>query len=78
MIIKDVFFEDSCLCVRTEEGSVYRQPLTWYPHLLNATESSRQQFTKSTVGLHWRHLDTDVSFESFFYTKGSNALMYKG
>ena len=78
MKIKDVFFEDGFLCITTEEGQTMRQPLEWYPHLLTASDSSRRQYTTSTVGLHWRKLDTDVSFESFSYTKDSNALMYQG
>ncbi len=77
MKIKDVFFKDGFLCVTTEDGQILQQPLEWYPHLLKASDSSRSQYTTSTVGLHWRNLDTDVSFESFSYSKGSAALMYQ-
>lgn len=78
MKMKDVYFENEHLCVITDDGCVLKQPLKWYPHLLSATEKERQQFSLSTVGLHWRNLNTDVSFESFYYEKGSTALMYVG
>ncbi len=78
MKIKKVYFEDENLCVVTDEGCVMKQPLKWYPHLLSSSDEERQQYSQSTVGLHWRTLNTDVSFESFYYDKGSSALMYVG
>ncbi len=39
----------------------------WYPQLHKASDEERSQYTISTVGIHWRKLDEDVSFESFEY-----------
>ncbi|MBO6221153.1 MAG: DUF2442 domain-containing protein, partial [Bacteroidales bacterium] len=45
----------------------YRQSLLWYKPLMKATREERQKYTFSGEGIHWRTLDTDVSFESFEY-----------
>ena len=76
MKINSVFFEDGFICILTSEGDILRQSLSWYPHLLNASEKERLNYTTSGVGLHWRTLDTDVSFESFYYQPGQSVLMY--
>ena len=34
---------------------------------MKATPEERQKYTFSGEGIHWRTLDTDVSFESFEY-----------
>ena len=67
MKIKEIWFEGDYLCGRDEEGREYRQSLLWYPRLRKASEEERGRYTMSTVGIHWRELDEDVSFESFAY-----------
>ena len=65
--IKEIWFEGDYLYGRDEEGKVRRQSLLWYPQLRKASGEERAQYTMSTVGIHWRNLDEDVSFESFEY-----------
>ena len=67
MKIKEIWFEGDYLWGRDEEGREYRQSLLWYPRLRKASEEERGWYTMSTVGIHWRELDEDVSFESFAY-----------
>jgi len=67
MKIKKIWFEDDNLCGEGDDGKIYRQSLLWYPGLRNATEMAREDYEISTIGIHWRKLDEDVSFESFMY-----------
>ena len=41
--------------------------MLWYHHLREATDEERLDYTVSTLGIHWRNLNEDVSFESFEY-----------
>lgn len=67
MKIEKIWFEGDYLYGLGDNGKTYRQSLLWYDQLRNATNDERQQYTMSTVGIHWRNLDEDVSFESFEY-----------
>lgn len=67
MKIEKIWFDGDYLYGCDESGKVYRQSLLWYPRLRNASEDARKDYTISTVGIHWRSIDEDVSFESFEY-----------
>lgn len=67
MKITRIWFDGDYLYGMGDDGRTYRQSLLWYQHLRNASNSERQNYTISTVGIHWRELDEDVSFESFEY-----------
>lgn len=67
MKINKIWFDDDFLYGIGDDGKTYRQSLLWYKHLREATDEQRSQYTMSTVGIHWRDLDEDVSFESFEY-----------
>ena len=65
--INKIWFEGEYLCGLGDDGKTYRQSLLWYKDLMNATEEDRDRYEFSYDGIHWRHLDVDVSFESFEY-----------
>ena len=44
-----------------------RQSLLWYPALKEANEEQRNDYKKGFGGFHWRNLDVDISFDSFYY-----------
>lgn len=67
MIIKDIWFDGEWIYGRSDEGKTYRQSLLWYKALMNASSEERSKYVFSGEGIHWRHLDTDISFESFEY-----------
>lgn len=67
MKINKIWFDGDYLYGEGDNGKTYRQSLLWYKHLRDATDEQRSQYTMSTVGIHWRNLDEDVSFESFEY-----------
>lgn len=67
MKIIKIWFEGPYLYGECEDGSVLRQSLLWYPKLKDASDEERACYTFGMGGIHWRHLDEDVSFESFYY-----------
>ena len=76
MKVQKVYFDDMYLYIVDEDGNTQRQSLLLYPHLMTASAIDREKYTSSSVGLHWRELNTDVSFESFGCKPGSTVLMY--
>ncbi len=39
----------------------------WYPELNSATPEERGNYEVGLDGFHWRNINVDISFESFFY-----------
>ena len=66
--MKKIWFDKEYIYAETEAGTVVKQSLLWYPALLNASDADRNNYTMGFDGIHWRHLDTDISFESFTYS----------
>ncbi len=64
---KQIRFDDDYIYLIDESGGERRQSLLWYDRLRRATSEERAQYTLSAVGIHWRNLDEDISFESFSY-----------
>ena len=67
MKIKKIWFDGDYIYGMDERNNTYRQSLLWDSKLRNASAEERERYTFSTIGIHWRELDEDVSFESFGY-----------
>ena len=67
MKIKKIWFDGDYIYGMDERNNTYRQSLLWHSKLRNASAEERERYTFSTIGIHWRELDEDVSFESFGY-----------
>ena len=67
MRVIKIWFKGDYLYGEDESGKTYRQSLLWYKNLRKATDEERESYTFGYDGIHWRHLDEDVSFESFAY-----------
>ena len=65
--IQSVVFGSDSINIVLKNGKQYTQGLKFYPMLEKADKKERQNFVISALGLHWRSLDTDISFESFLY-----------
>lgn len=76
MKIESIWFDGDYIYGKTDGGDVLRQPLRFYPRLRRATNTQREDYRISTIGIHWRNIDEDVSFESFLYDEHEPALMY--
>ncbi len=63
--VKDVKVTDDSLSVDIMDGRTITVPLVWYPRLLNATTTQRQNWEKCSAGLgiHWPDIDEDLSVE---------------
>ena len=65
--INKIWFEGEYIYGETPGGETVRQSLLWYPRLIKASEEEREKYSIGFTGIHWRELDEDISFESFFY-----------
>ncbi len=67
MKINRIYFTDTHIVGVDETGKEWMQSLLWYPGLRNASSEQRNNYEVGFDGFHWRQVDEDVSFESFFY-----------
>ena len=67
MRIIEIWFDANYIYGKDETGKKYKQSLLWYPKLREASDEERSQYIFGIVGIHWRKLDEDISFESFEY-----------
>ena len=66
--ITKIWFDGDLLYGKDSDGNVVSQSLLWYPELKDASDLERSKYTFGFEGIHWRALDVDISFESFFYS----------
>lgn len=67
MKITKIYFTDSHIIGVDENDREWSQSLLWYPGLKNASPEQRNSYEVGFDGFHWRNVDEDISFESFFY-----------
>ena len=75
--MKKIWFDKDYIYAETEDGKTLKQSLLWYPALQSASEEDRANYTFGFDGIHWRHLDTDISFESFNYTDAEPTVLQR-
>jgi len=63
--VLDVAFSEDALSVSLRDGRVISLPLVWYPRLLNATPTQRNNWkiAGGGYGIHWPDVDEDLSTE---------------
>jgi hypothetical protein len=63
--VLDVQFTDDAFSVSLRDGRVITVPLVWYPRLLDATPSQRDNWkiAGGGYGIHWPEVDEDLSTE---------------
>ena len=63
--VLDVQFTDDTISVSLRDGRVITVPLVWYPRLLDATASERNNWkiAGGGYGIHWPVIDEDLSTE---------------
>lgn len=67
MKIKEIRFTDTHIIGIDESDVEKSQSLLWYPALKNASPEQRNNYEVGFDGFHWRNLNVDISFESFYY-----------
>jgi hypothetical protein len=56
-----VRLDDASMWVEVSDGRTLGVPLTWFPRLLAAKSADRAMVEIGHYGLHWEHLDEDIS-----------------
>lgn len=66
-LANDVKCGDNELIVSLKDGRVLHMPLSWFPKLLHATPSQRNDFEilGDGEGVHWYSIDEDLSVKGF-------------
>jgi len=69
----DVRVTADTLAVTLSDGRMVAAPLAWFPRLMAGTprERSAWRLIGGGEGIHWEHLDEDVSVEGLLAGRGS-------
>jgi len=61
----EVQFTDDAISVSLRDGRVITMPLVWYPRLLDATATQRNNWKVAGdgYGIHWPDIDEDLRTE---------------
>ena len=65
-----VRFDEDSMWVELSDGRTLGVPLAWFPRLLHATPSEREQVEMNRVGLHWEAIDEDISIAGLLAGRG--------
>ncbi|MBD3655350.1 DUF2442 domain-containing protein [Marinobacter sp.] len=65
-----VWFDEDSLWVTLSDGRTIGAPLAWFPRLLHADDTARQEFELSVHGIHWDALNEDVSVQGLLAGHG--------
>lgn len=66
--IEMVWFSQSRIFIKTDDGLEYSQPLEAFPALMDARSEQREKYymTSWRDSLHWPEIDEDIHISSFF------------
>ena len=69
---KKVWFDDYTMWVDLDDGRTLGIPLAWFPRLLDATPSQREEVRigYGGEGLHWEEIDEDISVAGLIAGRG--------
>ncbi|MBR4547898.1 MAG: DUF2442 domain-containing protein [Paludibacteraceae bacterium] len=66
MEIQKIWLTDSAIWIQTVDGRKACEHFADYAPLRNASQAERADYSCSPYGIHWHHLDEDLSYEGFF------------
>jgi hypothetical protein len=70
----EIKFDEDTMWVSLNDGRTLGVPLAWFPRLLLAKPSEREDFEFSPGGIHWDTLDEDISIAGLLEGRGDRAL----
>ena len=72
--IKNIWFDEKRIYLKTTEGRVLSRPLEAYPELKEASMEQRNDFSIDEDGtsIRWEELDADMHISSFYETGEPN------
>ena len=63
--IVKVWTDDNAVYIETDKGGIYSEQFSDYPRLRNAVPSQRSNFEYDNIGIRWKELDEDLSYNGF-------------
>jgi len=63
--IVSVWTDDNAVYIETDEGEIYSEQFYDFPRLRNAIPSQRANFECDNIGIRWKELDEDLSYNGF-------------
>lgn len=75
-----VVFDKQNMWVELADGRVLGVPLAYFPRLLKASDRQRKKYILSGggIGIHWEHLDEDISVAGLLLGLGDQTTQYIG
>ncbi len=72
-LAQSVSVSDDALAVDLADGRTITTPLAWFPRLAHGEPAERNHWRLIArgQGIHWPHLDEDISVESLLAGRGS-------
>ena len=72
--IKNLWFDNNRIFIRTDKGRMYSRPLEAYPELMEASVEDRNDYVIGEEGddIRWETLDVDLHISSFFESTEPN------
>ena len=72
--IKNLWFDNNRIFIRTDKGRMYSRPLEAYPELMEASVEDCNDYAIGEEGddIRWETLDVDLHISSFFESTESN------
>ena len=72
--IKNLWFDNNRIFIRTDKGRMYSRPLEAYPELMEASVEDRNDYAIGEEGddIRWETLDVDLHISSFFESTEPN------
>ena len=72
--IKNIWFDEKRIYLKTTEGRILSRPLEAYPELKEASMEQRNDFTidEERTAIRWEELDADMHISSFHETSEPN------
>lgn len=72
--IKNLWFDNNRIFIRTDKGRMYSRPLEAYPELMEASVEDRNDYVIGEEGddIRWETLDVDLHISSFFESAEPN------
>ena len=72
-----ITFDKDRMNVELSDGRTVGVPLAWFPRLQDATREQLENYELSPRGLHWEHLDEDISVDGLLAGRGDETKLGK-
>ena len=64
-----IWVDDASVYIQTNKGEIYKERFADYPRLRYATPLQRADYDYDNIGIHWKSIDEDLSFNGFIKNK---------